>query len=532
MFRNFIVLILIFILASNVFSQQKSKLKGDKSFAKELFDNQNYKTAMDEYLLLIKEDSSNVVYKHNLAICYLNLNTEKNLCIRLLEAVVMQPKTDPNALYDLALAYHRSNRFDDAIKTYQKFIELINKKDKNYIPASRQIEMCNNAKELILKPVDVSFENLGKEINSISPDIRPYVTADEAMMVFTSKRAGNIGNLFDYDGFNSSDIFICNYSDRWSKPKRLASPINTPLSEDCTGLTADGTTLCIHYDNEKMLGDMLISELKGKSFQRPLNASPSINSDADETAACLSQDKKVMFFASSRKQGYGARDLYYSRKLASGEWSEAVNLGDVINTRYDENYPYLAPDGETLYFCSVGHNSMGGYDIFKTKWDKENNSFSEAVNIGYPINTADDERSISFTRSGRYAYMDAARDDALGNRDIYRIVFYDVHQPTITIKGQLEIQDTLVRQHQAIDKQHALEGINIRIYDKNTLQLLSIHPHVDKSGKYNVTLSAGTYIFKFESELCYTFDFEMIIPDREAKQQTIIKDIKLILKTN
>ncbi len=358
MFKRYLVYVLILAFPSIIFAQKNKVVLGDKDFAKELYDNRNYKKAIDEYLILLKTDSTNVTYKHNLALCYLNLNIEKDKTLKLLETVTKQPKCDPNAWYDLAFANQRLMRFDDAINYYRKFIELVKNKDKNYIPATRQIEICENAKVLIKKPINVSIEFLGNEINSITPDFKPYISADEKFLVFTSKRRGNIGNLIDFDGFNTSDIFSCNFNNgKWEKPKRLPATINTTFSEDCTGLTADGSTIVIHYDSDKTMGDILISSFKGKSFMRPLDAGSEINSNKDEQAACLSPDKQTMFFSSNREGGMGAKDLYYSRKLPSGEWTKPVNLGLNINTEYDENYPYIAPDGETLYFCSVGQTA-------------------------------------------------------------------------------------------------------------------------------------------------------------------------------
>ena len=459
--------------------------------------------------------------------CYINLNIEKLQAIKLLESIIRQPKYDPNACYDLALVYHRMNRFEDAIKYYRIFIALINNKDKNYIPATRQIEMCENAKILIEKPINISFESLGNEINTMGPDFRPFISSDENFLVFTSKRPGNIGSLIEFDGFNTADIFSCNYENRWGKPKRLPTIINSPLSEDCTGLTADGNTLVIHYDNEKFMGDIMVSDLKGKSFLRPLNASPVINSDKVESAACLTPDKQTMFFASNREGGEGAKDLYYSRKLPSGDWSEAINLGSNINTLYDENFPYISTDGETLYFCSVGHNSMGGYDIFKAKWDKDAYTFSKPENLGFPLNTSDDERTISFTKSGRYAYMDAIKKDGMGESDIYKITFNDIPPAYTIVSGKISLGDTTLSEISTIDTSLISENIKITVIDKKTKLPIGKFLPNKISAKYLVILLPGEYIFKFEGKNINDLEFELNIPDRESTEKELYKDILL-----
>lgn len=512
------------------YAQKPKSKEADKSFANELFINRNYKKAIDEYLILLKADTNNLEFKQNLALCYLSLNIEKDKTLRLLENITKQSKCDPNAWYDLALINQKMNNFEAAIKYYNKFITLAENKDKNYIPAKRQIEMCENAKELVIKPVNVIFENLGSEINSIAPDYYPYISSDENFLVFTSKRTANTGNIIDIDGFNTADIFSSNFINKWGKPKRLATIINSPLSEDCTGLTADGNTMMIHYEHEKLMGDILISDLKGKSFLRPMNASQVINSEKEESAACLSPDKQTMFFASNREGGEGSKDLYYSRKLPSGDWSEAINLGSNVNTLYDENYPYIAPDGETLYFCSVGHNSMGGYDIFKAKWDKDTYTFSKPENIGFPINTADDERTISFTQSGRYAYMDANRKDGTGSSDIYRLVFNEIPPAYTVITGKINIGDTTNTEMKTNETSIISGNVKIVVIDKKTNTNKGKYTPNKNSGKYVVILPPGEYLFKFEGKNLNDFEFEVLLQDRENSEKEIIKDILLTEK--
>ncbi len=523
--------IFIFILSFSFsgYTQKKTalSLQGDKNLAKEYFDNQNFKFALDEYMALLKTDSTNVNFLHNAAVCILNQVCDRKKSIAFLNKVVNQPKFDPNAWYDLGRAYQYNYQFDEAITAYNKFIAAA-KKDINYIPALRQIEMCENAKMLMLKPLNVSFENLGNEINSSAPDYNPYVSADESFMVFSSKRNGNIGNLIDNEGFNTSDIFAAENNGSWSKPKRLAPVINSPISDDCTGLTPDGISMCIRYDNNKMLGDIMVSELKGKSFLRPMNASEVINTSAEESAACLSPDKQTMFFSSNRDGGIGGKDLYYTKRLPSGEWSQAVNLGSDINGVYDENFPCIAPDGETLYFCSYGHNSMGGYDIFKSKWDKETYTFTEPENMGYPINTPEDETTISFTKSGRYAYIAAFRNEGFGDKDIYRIIFNDIAPAFTVLSGKI------ITENDTLDEKSKLilnENIRITVFDKKSNTLIGKYAPNKVTNKFVIVLNPGAYILKFEAKAYNIFETEISIADKEQEFTEITKDITLTKST-
>ncbi len=159
-------------------------------------------------------------------------------------------------------------------------------------------------------------------------------------------------------------------------------------------------------------------------------------------------------------------------KLPTGEWSKAVNLGDTINTEFDEDFPQIAPDGKTLYFASTGHVGMGGFDLFKCTWDNKTNTFSKPLNIGYPINTPDDNKTISFSKSGRYAYMHDARDGGFGDLDVYKVTFLDVPAPYATYIGHVFNKDTVdleeVRQKEMAAKRVAMEKIEKEIESLNT----------------------------------------------------------------
>lgn len=442
-----IILFSLFLLVSNMaYAQKNIEASGDEKIAKQFFLFGDYATALKEYQFLYSRDSTNPDYIYPLGICYLNTNIDKLKSIFFLEEVTRLKDYDPEAMYQLGVAYMVAYRFDEAIECFQKFKKLIgNEKDLNYIPLERQIEMCDNAMELVKNPINVTFENVGSRINSPYPDYNPFVNKKETVMYFSSKRLGNIGNLLDYDGYYTADIFISeNKYGVWEKSKRMVTSINTPLVEETCGLSADGSYLFAFMDNleTKMQACQAVKE--GRSFQRFSNLGININTaKSSATSVTISSDKKIIFFASAKEEGQGGSDIYMAKLLPTGQWGTAVNIGNEVNTQYDEDYPYLAPDGKTLYFASIGHNSMGGYDIFKTIWNKTDNTFTEPVNIGYPINTPEDNTTISFTGSGRYAYVSALRKDTYGNLDIYRVIFNDVKPGNTTLIGNLTELDSV-----------------------------------------------------------------------------------------
>lgn len=443
----FFSLLLLVCISGNSYSQ-KTDPNGepDEKFAKLCIEVGDYVNALIEYKLLYKKDSTNIEYNYGIATCYLNSYLDKSLAIPYLEYI--KDKKDVNAIayYDLGKAYMHSGRFDDAINTLKEFKRKVGGKDDiNYIPAERIIEMCSNAKELMSKPVNITFENLGPRINSSLPDFAPYVNKSESQMYFTSKRPGNLGNMNDYDGFPTSDVFsTTNRYGSWEKPRRLSGLLNSPGNEETAGLSADGTYLFLFVDSYDKRMQTYFAVQKGKSFMglQPMGANVNIGGKG-ANGATISPDKKTLIFSSKGSGGETGYDLYMSKLMPSGAWGPATKLPETINTKYDEDFPNFSPDGSSLYFASIGHNSMGGFDIFKTEFDKTENKWSEPVNLGYPINTTDDNTTISFTSSGRYAYMASYRKEGYGDLDIYRVIFNDVKPPVTVLAGTIVGSDSV-----------------------------------------------------------------------------------------
>jgi len=517
------LLVVLIFNVSVLFAQRRKAAvedrPGNEKLAKDLFGMRNFREALDEYKLLYKKDSLNLTYNYRIGLCYLNTYTDRTKAIPYLEYAVKQPKVEIEAWYELGRCYQYNYRFDDAInafKTYQKLQKA--KSDKFTVPAHRQIEMCRNAMEFMKTPVNVSFHNLGDQINSPFPDFSPYVPADESFIVFSSKRDNNLGKLLDFDGFYTSDVYISSLRNNlWGKAKSIGTIINSDLVEEVGGLSADGNVIFVYIDNYEGFNDVVWSTRKGRSFQKIAKISPGINSNALESSATISQDKETIIFSSERSDGYGGTDLYVSRKLRSGEWSPPQNLGNTLNTEYNEDFPNFSPDGKTLYFASQGHNSMGGYDLFKSEWDNTTNSWTKPVNLGYPVNTPEDNMTISFSANGRYAYVAAFRPEGFGDLDIYKIIFHDVEPPYTIIKGNILNSDSSniysyvlpidnKNEHSGLYTNSVAEDINynnrelnvkIKVYDKSNNKLIGKYQPNKITGHYTIILPPGEYTITF-----------------------------------
>lgn len=562
--RHFIIIITIwFLLLPFTSKGQTDVTSGNNKYAKDNFTLGNFKGALDEYLLLIKNDSFNVTYNFRIGICYLYTNIDKSKAIYYLERAVSNPKVDPAAWYELGHAYMLIYTFDKAIQYFEKYVQVTNGKENFEISSDRMIQMCEEAKKQIIKPSNVTIQNLGPEINSAYADFNPYVPSDESFLVFSSKRAGNTGNLQDFDGYNTSDIYISYQKyDKWSKAKGIGNTINSELVEETAGLSPDGTKLFVYCDNYNAMGQALLSERKGKAFQKPDFLGENISNIKLITSATITPNKKILVFSCDKNESAGGMDLYMSRKLPSGSWGPPENLGDVVNTVYDEDFPYFASDGKTLYFSSQGHNSMGGYDIFKTLYDEKSNTWSAPVNIGYPVNTTDDDLTISLSATGRHGYISSLRKDGYGDLDIYKVIFNDV-DPAYTIfsgllvnkdsvsiykvstsnifsdsanadslfsNGKNKIKKTELKNQKdssAVNSDFPKEiKTTIIVTDKNTSNIFGNYLPNKTSGKFLIILPPGDYEITVDAEGYEKYKETIKVFDRSVSSE-IVKDIVL-----
>jgi tetratricopeptide (TPR) repeat protein len=477
--RKVLLLLVIGLYISSVCAQSgnRKQPKGDPVKAMEMYKTGNFYGAIVELERLVVSEPSNLTYKALLGFAYLNTNIDKTKAIPFFEEVVKDAKSDYYSHYDLGRAYMMDYRFDDAIAQFKLFSSKLKGSEKDLpIPAPRIIEMCEYAKIAHKNPANVTIQNLGPEINTEYPDYSAFVDESESILLYTSRRKGNTGNFQDVDGLLTADVFMStSWEDVWQKSRRMTSAVNTYLIEESVGMTADGQDLLIYVYSENGMDDIFISSKKGRQYAKA-EFLP-VNSKYEETSAAMSPDKRYIILASKRPGGLGGIDLYLSKKLPNDSWSEPRNLGPTINTEFDDDFPSFSPCGTKLYFASKGHKGMGGYDIFKTDVDLANMTFSAPENMGFPINTPDDNKTISFTRSGRYAYIADLRKDGVGNLDIYKVIFHDIPAPYIAYAGNVFDKDSVdiyEAQRQGIEKTKAqlarLES-NISTEEKNIQQM-------------------------------------------------------------
>jgi len=430
-----------------------------------LMEDQLYHFAKDILLNLVEEqpDNANVNYKTGL--CLLNISNERTKALPYLITAEkgVSKKYNPfsplekaapiETRFYIAKAYHLNEQMDKAIENYNLFLDEISKKHIKHPEAVLGVKQCEYGKVKIKTPKAYKITNIGDVINNEYDDYSAVITPDESMMFYTSRRArldsSNQGTFSPQDGKYFEDVYVSYKdfkADKWGEPE-LLSNISSPRSNQATiSVSGDGQKLFI-YKDIKGDGQIHVSEYddKTETYARPkiLGEGSDINKeDAWETHATLSADGRTLYFVSDREGGLGGRDIYKSVILPNGKWSMAQNLGAPINTPYDEESPFFHPDGKTLYFSSNGENSIGGFDIFYTKSTEDENgrlSWSDPVNMGYPLNSVDDDIFFMTNASGSKGYFSGIRKDNYGEKDIYSVA---IDKPIIDefaiLKGRIE----------------------------------------------------------------------------------------------
>jgi outer membrane protein OmpA-like peptidoglycan-associated protein/Tol biopolymer transport system component len=479
--------------------------------AEDYFNSEKYAQALPLYLTIesMNYETANINFK--IGICYLFtpdqkskaisylLTASKNVSENAKENSLKEKKAPLTVYYYLAQAYHVNYQFDKAIANYEKFKTLIVDDKEMTRNVNRQIATCKNGKEFVSNPIKIGIKNLGPEINSKYADYSPVISADESTIIFTSRREGSTGAKTDENGNLFEDIYIAQKTDsvRWGNAVNIGPPINTDGHEATIGLSVDGQKLFI-YKDDKGDGNIYFSELTGKNWSAPVKMNENINTPAWEPSASFSADGDYLYFTSNREGGWGGRDIYRSKKLPNGQWAKAQNLGPDVNTSYDEDAPFIHPDGKTLYFSSTGHKGMGGFDIFYTVFS-DSGSWSTPENMGYPINTTEDDIFFVTTPDNKRAYYSSTKAGGYGEKDIYMLSMPEKKEKSLTVyRGEIKNELDQVPEDVEITVTDNQTGEIVGQYYPNTST--GIFLFILTPGKnYNITYQAEGYLFHSEN---------------------------------
>jgi flagellar motor protein MotB len=385
--------------------------------------------AKDIYIQASEADTMNVRANYMAGILYLE-TVNRDYSTKYFERVKrLDPNYRFNINYLLGRGYQYGLEFEKALDYFLAYKEKLSSdrsyrgRDKTSVyEVNDRIEECQNAKEIIGMPSSYTIENVSENVNSTWPDYAPVLNDDETVMIFTSRRQEeNTNENVDKDNFYFEDIYISKREGvTWSKAENIGKNINTLYHDSNLFLTSDGKTLYIYSDEGN--GDIFFStENENDKWGTPKPIEGRINSQGfAEQSIWVSDDNDFMMFASNRPGGYGGFDIY-GCYIEDGQWKRPFNMGPIINTKQDEDGPYMAKDGITVYFSSKGHKGFGGFDVFTTKFNDESENWEKPENLGYPVNTVDDEVYFHPTADGKRGYLASVREEGLGFTDIYMV---------------------------------------------------------------------------------------------------------------
>ena len=525
---------------------QKAVKAGDDAYAT---DPPAYPAALGHYLDAYKFNPDNAELDLKIGDCYLHSPSKALALPYLQRGQTLAPSTEPRTHFLLARALHLNAKWDEARREYAlarpqatgKKAEAASYTADDLTRYSRE---CQNGQKLMQHPVRVFIDNAGPELNSPQADYGPVVSADETTIFLTSTRPSGPNAKTDHNGGGYfEDIYQATWAGKkWGKATNMGPPVNSDDHDATVGLAPDGQRLLVYVDENG--GDLNEANLHGRAWGKPQRLGSRINTKYHESSATYSPDERFLYFVSDRPEGsLGGRDIY---KVEMDGRGPAVNLGPTINTPYGEEGVFMMPDGQTMYFSSEGHNSMGGYDIFKTTL--ENGKWTEPENLGWPINTPDDDVFFVTSASGRHGYYSSERSGGQGSKDIYRITFLGAEkQPLLSEEDQLlasrlaPVRQTLLAPPVAVstarvtilkgtvtdDATHQPLEATIDLIDNTSGQRIASFTSNAASGKYLVSLPSGTNYGIVVRQEGYLFHSENFDLPATATFAEVVKDIPL-----
>ena len=508
-----------------------------------------YAAALSHFLAAQEFNPNNAPLNVKIGDCYLNSATKTAALPYLQKAAKLDATADARTHYLLARALHLSAKWAEAITEYQKSTPTgsnTRNGDVGTVTANdlqRRVLECRNGQQLMARPTRVFIDNAGPELNSVASDYGPVVSADESSILITSRREGSTGGKKDPEGNGFfEDIYQATWRGKaWSRATNLGAPVNTDDHNATVGLSPDGQHMLVYVGTNG--GDLLETGLSGTAWDKPHRLNSRINTNSHETSASYSPDGRYLYFVSDRPGGAGGSDIY---KVDLEGKNTPVSLGPAINTAYGEEGVFMQPDGKTIFFSSEGHNSMGGYDIFKSVY--ENGKWSEPENLGWPINTPDDDVFFVTSASGRHGYYSSERPGGLGAKDIYRITFLGPEkQPLLNEEDQLlasrlapvkqtvlapavavaTAQVTILKGTVTDAATHQPLDAAIDLVDNTSGQTIANFRSNATSGRYLVSLPSGTnygIVVRQEGYLFHSENFDL--PTGTAYSE-VVKDIPL-----
>ncbi len=462
-------IILYFILILISFATVAQSDEESYYIAEDFLEDEDWNQAIEVYKELLYENPSNADLNFRLGFCYLNTPFDKAKSLYYFKKAAehhtrrKRAKNKPpiETFYYLGKAYQMNYEFEKAIEQFNFLNNRVNGVGKSFRKIiAREIERSTNGLGYFLNPIEFEIIDSFECLNSNLSDYSPVVSANDSVFFFTSKRLANLGEDTYASGQKMEDIYIVEHRyEKCDTAYNAGAEFNSISNDAVVGISPDGLVLFLYKDEDE--GSIYQSKFIGGKWTRPEKLPETINSPLSrETSASMSADGKYLYFTSDRKKGYGGLDIYMSKKLPNGDWGESENLGPSVNSEYDEESPYLYPDGQTLFFASKGHRGMGGYDLFYINLDRTG-KWPGAINLGFPINTPDDDVFIVPLVDGKTFYIASKNINGYPHwSNIYKIEIPFVETNPVTMfngrisictnklpRAQIDVYNSITKEH-------------------------------------------------------------------------------------
>jgi outer membrane protein OmpA-like peptidoglycan-associated protein/tetratricopeptide (TPR) repeat protein len=512
-FALFAVLLIVFV--NEIFPQSENNCqelknsRADKVYEKGIkaFQQRNYSEAIRELNNTIDIEPEYVDAHYALGLIYIkdnrmNLKAAKKY---FLEVIDLCPEYNPYVYYHLARIYYGAGEYEEAHKYVSVFLEDVDMidSDEEYNNAvgiqeysAFYMEMLNNPVPFDPKPVP--------GISTEYDEYLPIISPDNEMALFTRKfnLPPQRGDLFQSEQFRERFMFSWKENEVFNKGRNMPYPFNQNPNEGGATLTIDNRllfyTICKYTQDQRYFNcDICYSEFKDGSWTDIKGISEKVNlNNAWESQPSVTSDGQTIFFVSDREGGYGGYDIYTTNKDKTGCWCEPINLGPTINTAGNEKTPFIHTDSKTLYFSSDGRMGIGGYDIFFSKIDL-NGNWTEPENIGYPINSFDDDVGFFVSTNGEFGYFASNKYEGMGGWDLYYFELYEAARPekVLFLKGKL-----------AAIEENALQKTRIELRNTETKAVTEIE----------IDTVTGEYV----AAVLFNADFVMTVKEKGFVQKT------------
>lgn len=494
--KRIIIILLVLFSGGYIYCQETDE--EILYMAEESLYDENFEYALNLYKEILTENPNDADVNFKTGFCYLNIHNQKDKSISYFEKAIKYYDKKKNEFitpvelnYYLGIAYHVTGDYLKAIDYLDKSLKYA--KDYKLIQAQNLISLditkCKNAIELSSNPESVVLDNMGSEVNTEFNEESPVLMPYQKELFYSS----------NFDDNTEDDEFVF-YKNLYSSENTNNTWFDTKIIENSEKYESDIIPCAVSSDEKNLLlsidNDLYISSIQSETIGEPELIKGDINSRASEFGACYAFNDKAIIFSSDRKKGYGGRDLYISIKDEKGNWGKAENLGKEINTEYNEDCPFFFNDS-ILFFSSDGELSMGGYDIVYSILNSDS-TWSKIVNIGYPINSEEDDLNFSLYDKGTKGYYSSNKTGTIGKFDLFEVEFNRQDLNYFVLNGTVSPKE--------------ISG-TVSIYDEN-LNLLYDNVEIFNSGEFSSNLVKGNPYF-----LSFSVDgFYPVVRTIEAKQ--------------